>query len=426
MLLRTWFKQPGAYAGLLAASLAPATCLADDLPGIAQPVEEARPQPVGTRYPVKMRSAQDRWQRLKDVYGTPSVSSTEPIQASSPSESVATPPGVVTSATAGTDAVEIREIGTTSGAEGKSSRPARADGMPAWARPAESAGSTTEVLSSEETILADGGLVEDDARTLPIPVPVKESVESFGLKAVELVPAEPAWILPVETVDESVALDAAPREEVPAPSDAVDVPAVAAPPSSADLSAVPLGAVGQNQPRVAYLQPDAVPMPRPAVNRLTLDIRRIDEIVPESTRLNDAEIREYAARKSDQVVDSDGDKIDVFQETYVEREFVPTVLQWEAPNQTYYTTYFEDIVAERYGHTYPFVVQPFVSAARFGGRLVTMPYQMALDPPWVERSALGYYRPGEVTPKLTYQIPWNAKAAAVQAGTVTGLFFAIP
>ncbi len=166
-------------------------------------------------------------------------------------------------------------------------------------------------------------------------------------------------------------------------------------------------------------------MPRPA-NKLTLDIRRIDEIVPQSTRMNDTDIRVYASMKAGQVVDSDGDKIDVFQETYIEREFVSTVLQWEAPNQTYYTTYFEDIVAERYGHTYPFVVQPFVSAARFGGRLVTMPYQMALDPPWVERSALGYYRPGEVTPKLTYQIPWNAKAAAVQAATVTGLFFAIP
>jgi hypothetical protein len=425
MLLRTWFKQPGAYAGLLAASLAPATCLADDLPGIAQPVEEARPQPAGTRYPVKMRSAQDRWQRLKDVYGTPSVSSTEPVQASSPSESAAAPPAVVSSASTETDAVVAREAGKTSLSEIETSSPARAEATPAWARAPETAGPTATTVSTEETILAANGASEE-SRALPIPVPVKESVESFGLNPVELVPAEPAWILPVETSDDSVTVDKTPREEIPAPSDVVDESAATVPSGSADLNAVPLEAVGQNQPRVAFLQPDATPMPGRSDNKLTLDIRRIDQIVPESTRLNDTEIREYALRKSGLVVGSDGNKIDVFQETYVEREFVPTVFQWEAPNQTYYTPYFEDIVAERYGQTYPFVVQPFVSAARFGGRLVTMPYQMALDPPWVERYSLGYYRPGEVTPKLTYQIPWNAKAAAVQAGTVTGLFFAIP
>lgn len=424
MLLRTWFKQPGACAGLLAASLGPATCLADEISGAAQPVEEARPQAVGTPYPLKMRSAQDRWQRLKDVYGTPAVSSTEPVQASSPSESVAKPPVAVSISAVGTDAVEAREAGKISLGSEDTAAPEIAHGTPEWARSASKSVPVAEARPSEETIFAADSSAEKP-EALPIPVPVKESAQSFGLAPVELVPAEPAWILPVEPIDEAVVADEVPLKEVPAPSDVTDEPAVAAPPRTADLSSAPLGPVGQQQPRVAYLQEDATPMPRPA-NKLTLDIRRIDEIVPQSTRMNDTDIRVYASMKAGQVVDSDGDKIDVFQETYIEREFVPTVLQWEAPNQTYYTTYFEDIVAERYGHTYPFVVQPFVSAARFGGRLVTMPYQMALDPPWVERSALGYYRPGEVTPKLTYQIPWNAKAAAVQAATVTGLFFAIP
>lgn len=424
MLLRTWFKQPGACAGLLAASLGPATCLAEELPGAAQPVEEARPQAVGTRYPLKMRSAQDRWQRLKDVYGTPAISSTEPVQASSPTESVATPPVAVSISAAGTDAVEAREAGKISlGNEGTAASE-HADGTPEWARSASKSVPVAVARPSEETILA-ADISPEKPGALPIPVPVKESAQSFGLAPVELVPAEPAWILPVETIDETVVADEAPHEKVPAPSDVSDEPAVVAPPQTGDLSSAPLGPVGQQQQRVAFLQEDVAPMPRPA-NKLTLDIRRIDEIVPESTRMNDTDIRVYATMKAGQVVDHNGDKLDVFQETYVQRDFVPTVFQWEAPNQTYYTPYFEDIVAERYGHTYPFVVQPFVSAARFGGRLVTMPYQMALDPPCAERYALGYYRPGEVTPKLTYQIPWNAKAAAVQAATVTGLFFAIP
>ena len=40
--------------------------------------------------------------------------------------------------------------------------------------------------------------------------------------------------------------------------------------------------------------------------------------------------------------------------------------------------------------------------------------------------ALGWYRPGECAPKLHYQVPLNANAAAVQAATVTGLVFLIP
>lgn len=424
MLLRTWFKQPGACAGLLAASLGSATCLAEDAPATVQPVEEARPQAVGTRYPLKMRSAQDRWQRLKDVYGTPSVSSTEPIQAASPSETVAAPPVAVSTFAAGADAVEAREPGKISLSGDDTAAPELVDATPEWARPASKSVPVADASPSEETILT-AEISAEKPEALPIPVPVKESSESFGLNPVELVPAEPAWILPVEPIDEAVAADEVPLREVPAPSDVTDAPAVAAPPRTGDLSSAPLEVIGKEQPRVAFLQEDAAPMPRSA-NKLTLDIRRIDEIVPESTRMNDTDIRVYATMKAGQVVDHNGDKLDVFQETYVQRDFVPTVFQWEAPNQTYYTPYFEDIVAERYGHTYPFVVQPFVSAARFGGRLVTMPYQMALDPPWCERYSLGYYRPGEVTPKLTYQIPWNAKAAAVQAATVTGLFFAIP
>ena len=39
---------------------------------------------------------------------------------------------------------------------------------------------------------------------------------------------------------------------------------------------------------------------------------------------------------------------------------------------------------------------------------------------------LGYYRPGECSPKLIYQIPLNLEAALVEAGAITGVYFLFP
>ena len=69
---------------------------------------------------------------------------------------------------------------------------------------------------------------------------------------------------------------------------------------------------------------------------------------------------------------------------------------------------------------------PEEALIRLGAQLALLPYQMALKPPLHHRYALGYYRPGEWAPKLHYQIPLNAKAAAVQAGVMTGAFFIFP
>jgi len=58
--------------------------------------------------------------------------------------------------------------------------------------------------------------------------------------------------------------------------------------------------------------------------------------------------------------------------------------------------------------------------------LIGLPYQMALDPPCKEVYPLGYYRPGEPAPKLFYQIPLNAKAAACSAVFYTGVGVILP
>lgn len=111
---------------------------------------------------------------------------------------------------------------------------------------------------------------------------------------------------------------------------------------------------------------------------------------------------------------------------FVPRSIAPSVFAWKASNVHYNPLYFEDVPLERYGHTYGDCVQPFVSLGKFGVQLVGLPYQMALDPPHKKVYPLGYYRPGEPAPKLFYQIPLNARAAAVTAGFYSGLGVILP
>ena len=111
---------------------------------------------------------------------------------------------------------------------------------------------------------------------------------------------------------------------------------------------------------------------------------------------------------------------------FPERSFPAVVMPWDAPNFFHYPLYFEDPALERYGHTHHPLVQPAASIGRFGVQLLSMPYQMTIDPPCREVYSLGWYRPGECAPKLHYQVPLDAKAAAVQAATVTGLVFLVP
>lgn len=113
-------------------------------------------------------------------------------------------------------------------------------------------------------------------------------------------------------------------------------------------------------------------------------------------------------------------------EQYTPRSFNENVFAWEASNVHYNPLYFEDFALERYGHTYPCFVQPFASVGRFGVQFLGLPYQMAIDPVCKDIYPLGFYRPGECTPKLLYQVPWNTKAALTQAAVTTGMFYLIP
>jgi hypothetical protein len=108
------------------------------------------------------------------------------------------------------------------------------------------------------------------------------------------------------------------------------------------------------------------------------------------------------------------------------RLFPPSTYTWQASNIFYQPLYFEDPDLERYGHAWPFFIQPIVSSVRFTAQAVGIPYQMTIDPCCCRVYPLGYYRPGECAPKLIYQIPWNTEAAAVEAGTIAGIYFLFP
>lgn len=111
----------------------------------------------------------------------------------------------------------------------------------------------------------------------------------------------------------------------------------------------------------------------------------------------------------------------------LERFFPQMEYYWTASNLYHNPLYFENPVLERYGHVhFHDCVEPAFSMARFGVQLIGLPYQMALDTACRRQYALGWYRPGDFAPKLLYQPPLNARAAATAAGVYTGLFFLVP
>jgi hypothetical protein len=110
---------------------------------------------------------------------------------------------------------------------------------------------------------------------------------------------------------------------------------------------------------------------------------------------------------------------------YQPPSFSPSVYAWQASNICYNPLYFEDPDLERYGHTWPFLVQPLVSSLRMTIQAAGIPYQMVLNPCHSAVYPLGFYRPGDCAPKLIYQIPWNCEAAVVEAAAITGVYFMI-
>lgn len=100
--------------------------------------------------------------------------------------------------------------------------------------------------------------------------------------------------------------------------------------------------------------------------------------------------------------------------------------RWSATRLCHGPLYFEEVNLERYGYQCRPCLQPFVSGAHFFLTVPALPYKMTVHPPNECIYTLGHYRPGSRVPWRRNLPPWDARAAAVQAGVVVGLVFLIP
>lgn len=108
------------------------------------------------------------------------------------------------------------------------------------------------------------------------------------------------------------------------------------------------------------------------------------------------------------------------------RNWAPVTYMWKASGLCHKPLYFEQVQLERYGHDWGPVLQPFVSGAHFFGTIPILPYKMGLQTPNECDYSLGYYRPGSCAPYMIEPLGFTWRAAAFQAGAVTGAAFAIP
>jgi len=81
---------------------------------------------------------------------------------------------------------------------------------------------------------------------------------------------------------------------------------------------------------------------------------------------------------------------------------------WAATCQMHQPLYFEEVGAERYGHTSADCLQPLISAGRFFLTIPALPYKMAVDCPHDCTYTLGHYRPGSCAPWRLHHTAWRA------------------
>lgn len=101
-------------------------------------------------------------------------------------------------------------------------------------------------------------------------------------------------------------------------------------------------------------------------------------------------------------------------------------VHWAPSLVQHYPLYFEDAMLERHGQQRWGCLQPVVSGSKFFSEIVLLPYMATLRRPMDCKYSLGHYRPGTCAPVLRDQLPWDAKAAAVQGAAVTGFFWGMP
>ena len=117
---------------------------------------------------------------------------------------------------------------------------------------------------------------------------------------------------------------------------------------------------------------------------------------------------------------------DLSKEVYQPRAWTPTTFAWTAPGMCNKPLYFEQVQAERYGHSWGPVLQPLISGAHFFVTVPILPYKMGMYPPGECMYSLGYYRPGNCAPYMLDPLPISIRGGLIQAGTVVGAAYIIP
>ncbi len=102
------------------------------------------------------------------------------------------------------------------------------------------------------------------------------------------------------------------------------------------------------------------------------------------------------------------------------------LFNWSATQFCHQPLYFEEVNLERYGYGCRPCLQPLASGAHFFLTVPALPYKMVVNPPRECVYTLGYYRPGDRVPWQRNYLPWDTRAAAVEAGVAVGLVFLIP
>ena len=113
-------------------------------------------------------------------------------------------------------------------------------------------------------------------------------------------------------------------------------------------------------------------------------------------------------------------------ESFSPRRFAPTTFTWKAAGYCHKPLYFEQWNLERYGHSYGFIPDVFLSGAHFFVTLPILPYKMGVELPWECVYPLGYYRPGNCAPWTCPAVPISGRGLALEAATITGVVFLLP
>jgi hypothetical protein len=101
--------------------------------------------------------------------------------------------------------------------------------------------------------------------------------------------------------------------------------------------------------------------------------------------------------------------------------------QWEPPAVLHGPLYFDDPKLEHFGQSCCPTLQPAISASKFLGNVLILPYRMALDPPWERMFNLRTWpRPGSPAPCVREHLPLRLKPLAVEAIAVLAIVFVIP